>query len=134
MSFTVAYIANPRDKIEQITPVNNLELRSTTAQVFNVDIGKYKKIWVVAKSSHDADVEIRIRLTENVHNRIWNGENWEINDTVVLPANTSGTFHLNTALPYLNDLISTNIMFRIAALETPSTGELSISIFGELIK
>lgn len=43
MSFTVAYIANPRDKIEQITPVNNLELRSTTAQVFNVDIGKYKK-------------------------------------------------------------------------------------------
>lgn len=132
MPFSPVFVVNPQKKIEKISPIDNLTLTSTNAQVFTVDISKYRKIWIIAKSTHDADIDIRFRLLENVNHKAFNGSDWEIQDTVILPKSDSSVFHINTALPYLTEVISTNLNIRVAAKTVPTSGALTITIFGEV--
>lgn len=133
MSFSAVYVTNPKPKIEKITPLNAVTLTGTNAQAFTADISKYKKIWVVAQSGCDADIDLRFRTILPNHNRVWNGASWEINDTVILPSNDPGVFHINTALPHLNDLISDSLMIRVAAKSTATKGTVTVIIYGEVI-
>ena len=133
MSFSPVYVTNPKPKIEKITPVNAVALTGTNAQAFTADISKYSKIWVVAQSGCDADIDLRFRTHLPNHNKIWNGSDWEINDTVILPSNDLGVFHINTALPHLNDLVSESLMIRVASKTTATKGTVTVVIYGEVI-
>lgn len=133
MGFSPVYVTNPKSKIEKMTPVNDVSLEGTNAQAFTVDVSKYRKIWMVAQSGCDAEIDLRIRTLLPNMNKVWNGSAWEANDTVVIPSNDTSVFHINTALPHINDLISDSLILRVAAKTAPTKGTVTITIFGEVI-
>ena len=133
MSFQAVHVTNPKPKIEKITPLNAVALTGTNAQSFTADISKYKKIWVIAQSGCDAEIDLRFRTLLPNNSKLWNGSSWEVNDTVILPSNDTSVFHINTALPHLNNLISDSLIIRVAAKSTTTKGTVTVIVYGEVI-
>lgn len=119
--------------VEKLTPVNAVQLRSLNYQLITVDIKKYRSVFVVVKSSHDADISVRFRPSENVGYKEWDGANWILNDEVIFPANDSALFDVNSKLSYLNYLSVDSLNIRFQAKSTPTTGALTVYMFGVLV-
>lgn len=132
MSFSPVFVTNPNKKIEKNTTIDNISLIGTNAQSITVDVSNYKKMWILASSGYDAEIDIRIRQVDAKKNKAWNGSAWQENDTVIIPADDQSFYQLNTALPHLNDLISDSLIIRIAAKSAHTTGSVSVTIFGEV--
>src|SRR5699024_10866263 len=121
--------------VEEVRIVNALALTDTSSSYHTINIGKYKKIRLYARSTVDSQIMLNIRPFPNTFNvtDFWDGEKWVGNDEIIIPARTQ-TFYLNSALPWLNDFIGTGVNFRVRvqALDTPTQGNLSVYLLGQV--
>lgn len=132
MSFNAVYVTNNFKNIQKIEVAKNLTLDGTNAQLLNLNTKKFKKIYIYVQSSLDVELDFRIRGLGTVNQKMWNGSSWVLDDTVIIPANDSSVFFINTALPYLNELVTDNLGIRVQAKNTASKGNITITIMGVL--
>jgi len=118
--------------VEILTPINALALADTTRRRFeNIDVSKYRRVFIYAFHTHDKPVTVEIRTdsTDRI-NRVWTGTGWEANDNFVMAASDPHMYLVNTKLTWLNDMVMGRLLIAVRAHDVPTTGAITIRIAG----
>lgn len=129
-------VVNERiDVIEPVSPVDTESIKN------NIDISKFKKVYLYVMTDLDVDVNVELRIndfknTASPYSRVYNfDENkWETTDGgfINIPS-TNGTkivYLINTAVPWLDSLINERFQIDIIPQSSPTSGSVSAYLMG----
>lgn len=133
MSFEVVHVSNPRPKISSEVAINNHKPIGTNALYQVIDVSKYGVKELFLTNLTDSDVTINVRYSgENVGYMLFNGSEWINNDSTIIPGNTKSIYALNTAFPFLNEVVTDKLGIRIQTKkEVTNDGTISLTLKGE---
>lgn len=130
MSFNPVYDVSNIKGIEKVTVLDNWQPSDTNGHAKEIDISKYNKLYVVVdKNNLDAEIMLFFRIARNAWQKVWDGESWKDGELVTISEKEQGVFHINSIVPFLNEIVSDKIVIRYQSNKV-TTGTLGIFLYG----
>ena len=120
-------------KMKSLILVDKLAITDTSDYDFSVATTDIRGMSVFLISSLDAELNVRLNpYGEGYHTtRTFNGVEWKDEELLVIPSSpVECRYYLNTAFPYLDNLITPRFGIRISAKTTPTKGSVTVYIMG----
>jgi len=117
--------------VEEIVVFNALAITSTTAQTSNeIGLSKYKDIFIYAYDTHNQDITASVQLESgNIYD--WSGSAFGANNTAILSVDAA-RYDLTSKWSFLKARPLKYLRFRAAATVAPTSGSLTLKIWGVL--
>lgn len=119
--------------VEEDYAINRLEIRDTNNHEVYIDLSKYSKVYFSCTSTLDVDPKLDFRIKRSIPNDFAGTQKYLVDGQWVVTEFSPrrwDTYHLNDALPFLNNLIAKEIMIRASCATVPTAGNLSILFWG----
>lgn len=131
MAFNLVYSVNPTPKIVSKVEYDE-KLNLGNHFLKTIDVSKYSRVQYFIQNLSETDLKIHVRYSnENKSHHLFDGEKWVQNDEIIIPGGTQFVYCLNTVFPFLDELVTDKISFRLQHTKSvEQTGNVKITIKG----